>query len=48
MAQNGWYSTVNKLQLEVRNGFLSKMGVIWMMRSRRVSLFMALYDVELK
>lgn len=48
MAQNGWYSTVNKLQLEVRNGFLSKMGVIWMMRSRRVSLFMALHDVELK
>lgn len=26
MAQNGWYSTVNKLQLEVRNGFLSKNG----------------------
>ena len=48
MAQNGRYSTVNKLWLEVRSGLLSKKGVLWMKRSRRISLLMALSDVELK
>lgn len=48
MAQNGWYPAINKLCLEVRSGFLSKRGVLFMKVSRRRGLFMPLYDMILK